>query len=317
VKVFRVGDIERALVQRRHRLVVLERAHGRKQMLSESLCVVYDKAFSPVTLGHKLLVRLLGEHIIRVALGGSVQSSESIFSRRGVVESDGSPIQVKTHAFRHWLNTLADHGGLNDLLLARWMGRKDLRQNEAYKHGTVAQRVRWAKEMIEAGELAGPIADTYHGLDPVTRERFLEAQVHVVHFTPFGVCLHDYSIDPCEYHLKCLNGCLEYLRTKGDVSERAELRKLEALLVKQIERYQDPTGQLPPDGGPFFDHTVRQLDGVRAALAIDDSKAGAHAGVEHSSDPGPDGPADSAARAGETATRVRVFPHGQRLGEGL
>jgi len=35
--------------------------------------------------------------------------------------------------------------------------------------------------------------------------------MNTVHFTPWGLCLHDYSIDPCEYHLKCLEGCLDYL----------------------------------------------------------------------------------------------------------
>jgi hypothetical protein len=319
VKVFRVGDIERALAQRRHGLVVLERANGKKQRLSESLCVVYDKAFSPGSIGDRLLVRLLGEHTIRVALGGSVQRSESVFSRRGLTEADGSPIRIRTHAFRHWLNTLADHGGLSDLLLARWMGRKDLRQNEAYKHGTVAQRVRWVREMIETGGLTGPVAETYHGLDPVTRERFLEAQVHVVHFTPFGVCLHDYSMDPCAYHLRCLSGCLEYLRTKGDARERAELGKLEALLEKQIERYRDPVGRLPPDGGPFLDHSLRQLHGVRAALAVDAPEAETH-GAGETLRLGSDGFAGTEVPVRRTPERVRVFPGGQRPGrpgEGL
>jgi hypothetical protein len=60
-----------------------------------------------------------------------------------------------------WLNTLADRGGLSDMELARWMGRRDLRQNAAYKHGTVSDRVKKAREMIVDGSLKGRISETW------------------------------------------------------------------------------------------------------------------------------------------------------------
>ena len=266
---FRVGDIEKALVKRRRPLVVVERSNGKKQWLSESLCVCYYYQFKSSAGAFELIAQPINEQHISDLLGGR-SWAKSAFSRRGMKASDGTPFRVNTHAFRHWLNTLADHGGLNELQLARWMGRKDLRQNEAYKHATVAQRVAMAKTLIKEGGLAGPIADVYEGLEPIDRELFLEAQVNTVHFTPFGLCLHDYSIEPCEYHLKCLEGCLEYLRTKGNQREREELQKLQAVLEKQIDRYRDSTGVLAESDNPFLKHSLRQLSGVKSALAVDD-----------------------------------------------
>lgn len=265
---YRVGDVEKALVKRRKSMTVLERPGGKTQKLSESLCVCFYYQFKTSAQTFKLLAEPINAQHISDLLGCR-RAAKSAFDKRGMKGIDGSPLRVNTHAFRHWLNTLADHGGLNELQLARWMGRKDVRQNEAYKHATVAQRVAMAKELIKEGGLAGPIAEVYEGLDPVDREHFLEAHVSTVHFTPMGLCLHDYSIEPCEYHLKCLEGCLDYLRTKGSERERTELQKLKSVLEKQIDKYRDSTGELTGDD-PFLRHSLRQLTGVKLALAVDD-----------------------------------------------
>ncbi|SMF20790.1 hypothetical protein [Desulfovibrio gilichinskyi] len=264
---YRVGEIETALFERLRPLVVLERDNGKKQVLSESLCVCYFYQFKSSST-NKLIAQPINEQHISDLLGGR-KTVKSAFSRRGMKASDGSAFHVNTHAFRHWLNTLADNGGLNELQLARWMGRKDVRNNEAYKHGTVAQRVEMSKKLIKDGGLAGPIADVYEGLDPVERELFLEAHVNTAHFTPYGLCLHDYSIEPCEYHLKCLDGCLEYLRIKGNQQERKELKKLQVVLEIQIAKYRDASGQFVESENPFLNHSLRQLDGVKAALDVD------------------------------------------------
>jgi len=134
----------------------------------------------------RFLPELIGYKQLMTALGND-KGAPSIFSRRGLLELDNSPIRVRSHAFRHWLNTLADRGGLSDLELALWMGRRDPRQNAAYKHGTVAQRVRWAREAIKDGRLYGDIADIYDGMnDPAEKEEFLETFVSVATLHPMA-----------------------------------------------------------------------------------------------------------------------------------
>ena len=68
------------------------------------------------------LPELVGVGQVRDALGN--RNPGSVFAVRGLTEADGSPLMIKTHAFRHWLNTLLDRGGLSDIELARWSGQK-------------------------------------------------------------------------------------------------------------------------------------------------------------------------------------------------
>ncbi|MGI8467116.1 MAG: hypothetical protein ACR2N3_01545, partial [Pyrinomonadaceae bacterium] len=69
---------------------------------------------SQVTLN--FLPQLIGCRQIRTALGADEHAS-SIFSRRNLTNPDGTRLQINTRAFRHWLNTLADQGGLSDIQL--------------------------------------------------------------------------------------------------------------------------------------------------------------------------------------------------------
>jgi hypothetical protein len=271
---YRVGDIEAALVGRRGQLEVVRRPDRRFQMLSESLCVVFYNQFNPRRTTLTFLAQLVSYPQITAPLGGSVNKT-SLFTRRGFTEADGSPIRIKTHAFRHWLNTMAERGGLSDIELALWMGRRDTRDNESYKHGTVAQRVARAQEMIKDGRLHGPVSETYQAInDPVEKRAFLEAFVSVVHFTPFGVCLHDFALEPCKYHLNCLSGCAEYLRTKGDPGERKNIVELRDFHLIQLKSYRKAAEDRTLGAGNWASHAERIIEGANAALAVDDQSSG-------------------------------------------
>jgi hypothetical protein len=267
---YRVDDIERALPKRRGALVIARRPGGQLQMLSESLCVMFRNQFHAKSATLRFLPELIGEGQINDALGNDADVV-SIFSSRGLTEPDGSPMRIKTSAFRHWLNTLLARGGLSDVELARWSGRRNIDQNAAYKHGTVAQRVSWARNMIKEGTLRGPAADTYNSInDPVEKEQFLETFVNVALFTPYGVCIHDYAIDPCPYHLNCLGGCSEYLRTKGDKDEQKNIEEVRSFHLVQLQRLKSATQN---DAGPvrnYETHCERIVQGATAALAVDE-----------------------------------------------
>jgi hypothetical protein len=268
-QLYRIGDIEKGLTQRLGSLEVIRKPGGKVQMLSQSLCVMFRNQFAAKMATFHCLPELIGVTQITTALGAK-NDIRSIFSRRGLTEADGSPMRIRTHAFRHWLNTLLAHGGLSDLELARWSGRRDEKQNAAYKHGTVEQRVAWAREMIMNGSLQGPVADTYHAIDdPVEKESFLTTFVGVAHFTPYGVCLHDYSIEPCSYHLNCLSGCSEYLRTRGDKDEAANIESLLNFHLVQLTRSTEAADSGTRGANNYVRHNQRMVDGAKAALAID------------------------------------------------
>jgi hypothetical protein len=168
------------------------------------------------------------------------------------------------------LSTLMAKGGLSDVELARWSGRRNIDQNTAYKHGTAEQRVGWAQEMIKAGELQGTVTSMYHAIDdPIEKEQFLQTFVNVALFTPYGVCVHDYAIDPCQYHLNCLSGCPEYLRTKGDKEEQKNIGEVYNFHLVQLQRSKKAEQEGDTEAGNYTAHCNRIVDGAKAALAVD------------------------------------------------
>ena len=269
---YRVGDVEAALCKRRFDEPLLIRPDGRKQLLSQSLSVAFENQFHKQRTTLRFLVRPIRLQQIQDALGVADRCTvrvRSVFDLRNLLEG-GKPMRVRTHAFRHWLNTLADRGGLGDAELARWMGRRDVKQNATYKHGTVAHRTQKAREMIAQGSLIGPVSEVYHSLPPIEREEFLNAAVEAVHFTEIGACVHNYAASPCERHLSCLRGCPDYLRTKGDPDERAALLRLKESTDRARAMALEALATEEYGASNYVQHNEDLLRGIDRALAVDD-----------------------------------------------
>lgn len=162
---------------------------------------------------------------VNTALGAKSQHGcESIFERFGFTEPDGSPIRVSTHQFRHYLNTLAQTGGMSQLDIAKWSGRLDVRQNEAYDHVTADQMVAKIRESIGDQTLMfGPLAKLPKNI-PISRDEFARLKIPTAHTTDFGFCVHDYTMMPCERHADCIN-CNEHVCVKGDEGKTLSLRR--------------------------------------------------------------------------------------------
>lgn len=59
---------------------------------------------------------------------------KNIFTRHGYTDDEGSSLFLRSHQPRHLLNTLAHHGELSELDIAKWSGRVSVIQNRAYNH---------------------------------------------------------------------------------------------------------------------------------------------------------------------------------------
>lgn len=219
---------------------------------SEALFIVPKNIFHSQRGTYNCMLEIISIDTINDQLGaGEKHGKSSIFSRLGFTESDGNPIRISTHQFRHWLNTLAQKGGLSQLDIAKWSGRKDIRQNEAYDHVTADEFLQKVRD-IDDGSMFGPLAE-FISKTPVSREEFLQLKFPTAHTTELGFCIHDWTMLPCQKHRDCIN-CTEHVCLKGD------LKKTERIRQSLIE-------------------AEAQL--MRAEQALDDSYTGADRWLEH------------------------------------
>lgn len=144
----------------------------------------------------------------------SLNYHQSIFDRYGYLDSDGSRMKVTSHQARHLLNTIAQKGGLSQLNIAKWSGRTDERQNRVYNHMTEYEMVALAEEIDTSKSLFGPSGEVDKHT-PITIQEFNTLEKGSVHVTEFGVCVHDFTMTPCEKYQDCLN-CTEQVCIKGD-----------------------------------------------------------------------------------------------------
>lgn len=198
----------------------------------------------------------------------------SVFARWGFAERDGSPIEVTTHAFRHWLNTVAQLRGMSELDIAKWSGR-DPSQNQAYNHVAPEETLSQIRELLDENGGAGPLfeaASSERINRPVSRKDFLAAQIGSAHTTDYGICIHDYSLLPCQVLGDCL-GCSENVFVKGDKKHREKIEKRLELAMAQLDQ------SLQAEAGGIYgadrwtqDH-LRKIETMRTILAIhqDDS----------------------------------------------
>jgi len=162
----------------------------------------------------------------------------SLFERFGYTESDGSPIKMTSHQFRHYLNTLAQKGGLSQLDIAKWSGRIDIHQNQAYDHISADEMLDMVRESIgDENAMNGPLSNIEDIKKKVviTRDEFARLLVRTAHPTEYGVCFHDFSMTPCQLHRNCM-GCTEHLCMKGDIIRTDRIKQTKKDTEMLLER---------------------------------------------------------------------------------
>lgn len=191
---------------------------------SEALIVVRRNELHPAKATYRCIIDAVSINQVNTGLGSRSQHGfESMFDRLGFSEPDGSSIRVTTHQFRHYLNTLAQAGGMGQLDIAKWSGRIDVRQNEAYDHVSADQMVAKIRQSIgNESQMFGPLAKLPKNI-PISRDEFARLKIPTAHTTDFGFCVHDYTMMPCEQHADCIN-CSEHVCVKGD-ERKAEMVK--------------------------------------------------------------------------------------------
>ena len=231
----RFADVEAVVVTQLPPRFPLLSAENRLKY-SEALIIVRRNELHPRRATYRCAINSVTINQVNAGLGArSMHGVESMFYRLGFAEPDGSPIRVTTHQFRHYLNTLAQAGGMSQLDIAKWSGRIDIRQNETYDHVSADQMVAKIRQSIgDESQMFGPLAKLPKNI-PISRDEFAKLKIPTAHTTDFGFCVHDYTMMPCELHADCIN-CAEHVCVKGDEHKAAmvkrRLTEAQALLAR-------------------------------------------------------------------------------------
>lgn len=157
---------------------------------------------------------------------------QSIFQRWGFGE-----YSVSSHQFRHLLNTIANTNGMDSILLAKWSGRADIKQNRVYDHTSVEER-NYALIAMQKNEITvnqEKSAYQFQVATPRTLQELNTRTTLAMHVTEFGLCTHSYIDEPCLKYRNCLN-CTEHVCIKGDKEKTKRIQdrlKKEKILWKK------------------------------------------------------------------------------------
>lgn len=223
----------------------------------DALFCFYTGAFNPEKHGHKPkpfgLIGPVGSRIT-AQLSGSSKGVSSIFERYGY---DG--VRVNTHAFRHYLNTGAHRSNLSQDLIARWSGRVDISQNKVYNHMSEEEKADEIKFFTP--QLASNGNDLLSSLKvnaPISMKDLGEDSDRIVHFTEFGVCVHDYAQEPCAKFNNCLT-CSEHVCVKGDDKKLENLKDEKKYLLSSLESFQKESSEGTYGANTWLETTLEKI----------------------------------------------------------
>lgn len=238
----RFADVEKVVVAQLPDGFPLLNAESRLKY-SEALIILRRNELHPEKATYRCAIDLVTINQVNTGLGArSEHGFESMFDRLGFTEPDGSPIRVTTHQFRHYLNTLAQAGGMSQLDIAMWSGRMDIRQNEAYDHVSADQMVAKIRQSIgDESQMFGPLAKLPKNI-PISRDEFARLKIPTAHTTDFGFCVHDYTMMPCDQHADCIN-CNEHVCVKGDERKASMVKRRLAEAQELLARAEAATAE--------------------------------------------------------------------------
>ena len=218
------GELEQALIDE-----MIERMpNPAVRPWSDYLFLVFNNLYHVGRATNPSSLALTKDQHISDFLCGRGEGSNRVvsgFERYVVHDASGEPHRMNSHMLRHWLNTLAQMGGVDQAVIARWSGRADIGQNAEYDHVSGTQLAEISRKLMADDKMMGHLADLHRQLEPADREQFRETVIVTAHVTEIGLCLNDWTTSPCPEFGSCA-ACTECAVTKGDVDSIARTRKL-------------------------------------------------------------------------------------------
>lgn len=206
---------------------------------------------------------------IATALGSVKDGRDTLFSRHRYAEDNGSPMALRSHALRHYLNMVAHAGGLSAEQVALFSGRSDIRQNQAYDHFSNEERQAPIGTAIKGGFTGSLVPEKARQI--VLRSEFTSLGLATAHTTEFGWCTHNFAAEPCQRHRDCIN-CEEQVCVKGEKQKETNLRRLKEETEYLLGQARKALSEQEYGADAWVNHHTRTLARVDQLLAIMESE---------------------------------------------
>lgn len=198
---------------------------------------------------------------------GTSHDRSSIFERFGYVEDDGSPIELRSHSLRHYLNMLAQTGGLSSTEIALFSGRKNVKQNRAYDHMTSDEVQAPISQALKGGFMSDLDPDLSPDRELFTRDQFKSLRLSAAHATEYGWCVHNFASEPCQMYRDCIN-CEEQECIKGEATKEANLRMLKSETEYLLNQAREALREEEYGADTWVKHQLATLKRINALLSI-------------------------------------------------
>lgn len=282
-KKFNFRDIEKAVLKLLpSNFPIMDESTGMKY--SEALCIAQESQFRSNT-PFSCIFRNINFSTISRALK-STQKNRSLFHKLGYCDENGEIIQMTSHQFRHYLDTLVRHSsGLSEEEIAKWAGRKRTTQNSTYNHQSDRDIIAKLKDALgDPTKAIGPFGDISQR-NFITRDEFANIKIITAHTSEQGYCIHDYTQSPCQAHQNCTD-CDEHICIKGDLRAEKNIRASHAELLRLQEEARKAFSAEVLGSAEWFKYQTHQLQRVSELLAIiDDPSIPAGAVIQLNNEP--------------------------------
>ncbi|WP_127924245.1 MULTISPECIES: hypothetical protein [unclassified Pseudoalteromonas] len=202
----------------------------------------------------------------------------SVFERYEFLELGDVDGSVRTHQFRHLLNTLMQESDMfSQEDIAKNFLRKNSQDNKAYNHKIEPTKYADRTKHFQDNVLSKLNLDAEKAKDVIQRFPLLsheELQKDLddagsYHFTDIGRCRHDYTQGQCGMHYMCLRNCINYKRKKGDPAEIEKITLRRDMTIKQMRLAKEDADDDFEGANNWYLNHKELVSGCDAALAIE------------------------------------------------
>ncbi len=212
--------------------------------------------------------------------GGEAQRVLSVFERYDFPELGEIKDTIRTHQFRHLLNTIMQESDMfSQEDIAKNFLRKNAKDNSSYNHQIspikFAERTRdFQSTVLKKLNIDEQEAKNVIQRFPLLSYEDLQKDLDEsgsYHFMDIGRCRHDYTQSPCGMHYMCLRECIHYKRTKGDVKEVEKITQRRDRALMQMNLAKEDADDNFTNANNWYLNHLQLVNGCNQALAIEDN----------------------------------------------